>query len=125
MSSPMAIQPMKRSHVSSGCFVIRYTQSAAPIGHRASANGTLKPRSSSGRVRRSTSTPMFTRKKANSVPMLTSSAIVVSGTNAAMIAISPAKRTVVKTGVWRLETEASFSGTSPSRDIANMIRVWP
>ena len=68
---------------------------------------------------------MFTRKKANSVPMLTSSAIVVSGTSAAMTAISPPKSTVVKTGVRRLETLAIFSGTSPSRDIANMIRVWP
>ena len=100
-------------------------QSAAPIGQQHPANGTLKPRSSSGRVRRSTSTPMLTRKKAKSVPMLTSSAIVVSGTSAAMTAMSPAKTTVVKTGVCRLETDAIFSGTSPSRDIANMIRVWP
>ena len=39
--------------------------------------GTRNPRSSSGRVRRSTITPMLTMKNANSVPMLTSSAIVV------------------------------------------------
>ena len=36
---------------------------------------------------------MFTRKNAKSVPMLTSSAIVVSGTSAAMTAMSPAKTT--------------------------------
>ena len=100
--------------------------SAAPIGAQIHTAGTRNPRSSSGRVRRRIITPMFTRKKAKSVPMLTSSAIVVSGTSAAMTAISPPKSIVVKTGVRRRsERLAIFSGTSPSRDIANMIRVWP
>jgi hypothetical protein len=80
----------------------------------------------SGRVRRRTITPMFTSTNANSVPMFTSSAIVVSGTNAASTEISAAKMNVTAIGVpVRSFTFDSQRGISPSRDIANVIRVCP
>ena len=53
-------------------------------------NGTRNGRSMSGCVRRRMITPMFTRKNANSVPMLTSLTISFSGTTAASVAISDA-----------------------------------
>ena len=92
---------------------------------KAGTNGTRKPRSMSGSVWRSTTTPTFTITNANSVPMLTSLAISASGTNAASRATSTAKVAVMRTGVWRLESLAKPRGSSPSRHIANMIRVWP
>ena len=62
-------------------------------------NGTRNGRSMSGCVRRSTITPMFTRKNANSVPMLTSLTISLSGTSAARIAIRTPRPRVSLTGV--------------------------
>ena len=50
---------------------------AAPMIGKTGTNGTRNPRSRSGRVRRSTITPMLTITNANSVPMLTSSAIAL------------------------------------------------
>ena len=51
-------------------------------------NGTRNGRSMSGCVRRRMITPMFTSKNANSVPMLTSLTISLSGTSAASAAIA-------------------------------------
>ena len=53
-------------------------------------NGTRNGRSMSGCVRRRMITPMFTSRNANSVPMLTSLTISLSGTRAARTAISGA-----------------------------------
>jgi len=69
---------------------------------------------------------MLTSTNAKSVPMLTSLTISVSGTSAAMIAIRMPSVAVMKTGVRVLGcTYANRAGISPSRDIANMIRVCP
>ena len=77
-------------------------------------------------VRRRMITPMFTTMKANSVPMLTSLTISLSGTKAATIAIRTPKVAVIRTGVLvRGLTSAKRRGIRPSRHIANMIRVWP
>jgi hypothetical protein len=71
-------------------------------------------------------TPALTRMKANSVPMLTSSTMVLSGTNAASSAMPMPNPRVSRTGVpVRGCTSASHSGMRPSRAIANMILVWP
>ena len=79
-------------------------------------NGTRNGRSMSGCVRRRMITPMFTRKNANSVPMLTSLTISVSGTSAASAAIAMPKPSVSSTGVpVRGLTLAIPRGSSPSR----------
>ena len=88
-------------------------------------NGTRKPRSRSGWVRRSTTTPMLTITNANSVPMFTSLASSASGRKAASAAMPRPKTTVVLAGVLRAVSRPKNFGTSPSRDIANMIRVCP
>ena len=100
--------------------------SAAPMAGNTGENGTRKPRSRSGRVRRSTITPMLVITNANSVPMFTSLAISDSGTNAANAANRMPNVAVMRTGVRRRsEIFAKPRGSRPSRHIANMIRVWP
>ncbi len=80
----------------------------------------------SGRVRRRMITPMLTRTNANSVPMLTSSTMVPSGTSAARTAISTPSVMVSFAGVpYRWLTVAIRRGSRPSRHIAKKIRVWP
>ena len=77
-------------------------------------------------VRRRMITPMFTTMNANSVPMLTSLTISLSGTKAATTAIRNPKVAVIRIGVLVLSlTFAKLRGIRPSRHIANMIRVWP
>ena len=88
-------------------------------------NGTRKPRSRSGRVLRSTITPMLTITKANSVPMLTSSKMISGGTVAASTAMRTPKIAVASAGVCRRDTRPKVLGTRPSLDIEYMIRVWP
>ena len=90
-------------------------------------NGTRKPRSRSGRVRRSTMTPTLQITKANSVPMLTSTTISVErhdrgegGDEDAEHAGDDAPACGVRG--WTLRDER---GSSPSRHIANKMRVWP
>ena len=73
-------------------------------------SGTRKPRSISGSLRRSQITATFTMKKANSVPMLTSSAISWSGTKAARIGIGMANSTVRITGVTGLLPDRGQAG---------------
>ena len=69
---------------------------------------------------------MFVMMNANSVPMLTSSTICLSGMNAANIAMKMPNAAVMRAGVRRVAPIlAKPRGTRPSRDIANMIRVWP
>ena len=90
-------------------------------------NGTRKPRSRSGCVRRRMITPMLTSMNANSVPMLTSLTISSSGTNAASDGDQDAEGggdADRACGVFSL-TFAKPRGIRPSRHIANMIRVWP
>jgi hypothetical protein len=58
--------------------------------------------------------------------MLTSSTIAPRGTKAASTAMPMPKIQVSRTGVpVRGLTSARVSGMSPSRAMANMIRVWP
>ena len=99
--------------------------SALPMSGNHGTSGTRKERSMSGAVRRRTMTPMLTIRKANSVPMLTSLAISVSGTKAAMTATSRPNVAVMSAGVWRGLSLPTHLGTRPSRLMANMIRVWP
>ena len=89
-------------------------------------NGTRNGRSMSGCVRRRMITPMFTRKNADSVPMLTSLTIWLSGATAASAAIAMPMPIVSLTGVpVRGLTLAIPRGSSPSRAIAKKMRVWP
>lgn len=101
-------------------------QKAMPINGNTGENGTLKGRFISGRVRRSTMTPILTRTKAKSVPMLTSSTMAPNGTKAASNEIRMPKPIVSLAGVPnRGCTCASRRGKSPSRHMAKKIRVWP
>ncbi len=90
------------------------------------ANGTRKVRGMSGRVRRSTTTATLTSAKANSVPMLVASASWPSGMAAAS---TPQKRETIRVLVRGVPvlglTLPNALGTSPSRDMANRMRVWP
>ena len=89
-------------------------------------NGTRNGRSRSGWLRRSTITPIATRMKANSVPMLTSSASVFSGMKKASAATTAPVIRVVRYGVpKRFETLANIGGSRPSRLIAKNTRLWP
>ena len=65
-------------------------------------------------------------KSFDSVPMLTSSAIVVIGVKPAMAAVTVPVRAMTRTGVpVRAFRDANIGGNSPSRDIARSTRVWP
>src|ERR1700712_303860 len=81
--------------------------------------GQRNARGRSGRVRRSTRTPMATRTKANKVPMLTSSASSLSGTNVEMTATATPVVIVVRIGVPnRSLTVENPGGSNRSRLIA-------
>ena len=89
-------------------------------------NGTRNGRSMSGWVRRRMITPMFTSRNANSVPMLTSLTISLSGTNAARSAMKKPMMKVSRTGVpVRGLIFATRREIRPSRAIAKKMRVWP
>ncbi len=60
--------------------------------------GARKPRSRSGRVRRSTMTPAETSTKANSVPMLTISSSLSIGNTVAVTATTTPTSSVIRTG---------------------------
>ncbi len=79
----------------------------------------------SGRVKRSTITATLTRPKAKSVPMLVASASWASGIAAARTPQNSETITVLATGTPLRLTFAKDLGTSPSRDIAKRMRVWP
>ena len=72
-SSPSAIQITRRIHVSADKLAISVNEATAESAGSHGTPGVLNGRSSSGRVRRSTITPIATTTNANSVPMLTSS----------------------------------------------------
>ena len=89
-------------------------------------SGTLKPRGSSGCVCRSTITPIDTTRNATNVPMLVISARKLMGIMPASSAMTTATMIVFGTGVSvRGFTLWNSSGSMPSRDIANRMRVWP
>ncbi len=76
-----------------------------------------------GLVRRSTTTAIATTRKANSVPMLTISASVLSGTNAPSTQTTAVVPSVIRNGVWnRSCTCPTAGGSSPSRHSAKPIR---
>jgi hypothetical protein len=88
-------------------------------------NGTRNGRGISGRTRLRM-TPALTSTNANKVPMWTSSTMALRGTRAASRAMPAPKIRVSRVGVpVRGSTSASRSGMSPSRAMANMIRVGP
>ena len=68
---PSSIQTPNRSQVSPGRLSISQKQARAERIGSTGISGTRKARWRSGRVRRSTITPIDTSTKANSVPMLT------------------------------------------------------
>jgi hypothetical protein len=73
-----------------------------------------------------TITPAETMMKAASVPMFTSSATAPRGRRLPMAAVTSPTTRVTFTGVRRVGcTFPNAAGSSPSRDIAKMIRVWP
>jgi hypothetical protein len=115
----------KRHHVAASSFVISQMHRPAPISGNAGTSGTRKPRSRSGCVRRRTITPALTIKNANSVPMFTSSASSLSGITAASAATTTPMMSVMTTGTRREFSRARPRGSSPSRAIANAIRVCP
>src|SRR3954452_1403257 len=120
----MTIQARNRSQVSTLRLSIRYRQASADRIGTTGDHGTRNLRSRSGLVRRSTGTAIETRTKANSVPMLTRSASVVSFTHAAMITTAVAYSSVIRTGVQvRGLTLAISGGSRPSRPIAKPIRL--
>src|SRR3954454_23356016 len=123
---PTTIQMPKRSQVSPGRLSIRYRQASTERTGRTGTPGTRNDRGRSGRVRRSTSTPTATSTNANSVPMLTSSASSLSGTNVEMTATARPVTTVVRTGVpVLLLTVENTGGSSRSRLIAKNTRLCP
>ena len=77
-------------------------------------------------MRRRMITPMLTTTNANSVPMLTSWTISLSGTNAASAANSTPQMPMIRTGARDVgfTFEMPF-GISPSRLIAKRMRDWP
>lgn len=86
----------------------------------------MNPRGKSGSRTRRTITPTATTLNAVSVPMDTMSAKLSSGMKAASVDAKIATITVLCTGVMvRGFTFANRAGSSPSRPIANRIRVWP
>ena len=77
-------------------------------------------------MRRSTITPIDTSTKANSVPMLTSSASVFSGKKKVSAATATPVTSVVRYGVpKRSETAEKIGGSSRSRLMAKNTRLWP
>jgi hypothetical protein len=117
---------MKRSQVSSGSLVIRYTHSAAPISGMTGTNGTRKPRSMSGFERRSQITAMFTMRNANSVPNVDELRDLREWHKGGDERNRNCNTAVSRTGVLvRSHTFASRSGMRPSRLIAKATRVCP
>jgi hypothetical protein len=119
----MAGQTRNRSQVSTARLDINATQQTPDTIGSTGECGVRNGRGMSGRVRRSTGTAIDTTRKANSVPMLTISASVLSGTSAAMTATPATVSDVISTGVpnrgW---TRLNTGGSSPSRARANPIR---
>jgi hypothetical protein len=104
---------------------ISHTQATIDAIGSSGTPGARKPRSKSGRVRRSTMTPAETRAKANSVPMLTISSSLSIGNTDAGIATSTPTSTVIRTGVPCGPVLANGRGSNPSRHIAKSTRVCP
>ena len=88
--------------------------------------GTTKPRRRWGSRKRRTMTPMETRTKAKSVPMLERSASVPMSKRPEGMATTKPATQVEKAGVrkrgWTLEKTL---GSRPSRDMENHTRDWP
>ncbi|MNT07391.1 hypothetical protein D3C72_1420910 [compost metagenome] len=75
---------------------------------------------------RSTTTATETMVKAARVPMLISSARMLSGITAAIRPNTMPTSQVAKNGVWKRGcTVDRRLGSKPSRDMAKMMRVWP
>ena len=100
----------------------RITASAGTYG----TPGQRKARGRSGRRLRSTTTATDTMVKAARVPMLISSARMLSGITAAIRPNTMPTSQVAKNGVWKRGcTVDRRLGSRPSRDMAKMMRVWP
>src|SRR4029453_14895445 len=107
----MAIQTANRHQVRLPRLSIRNTQAiTARIGTSGTA-GVRKARGRAGGGGRSTMTPIETSTKANRVPMLTTSARVVSGTKVAMRATTAPVMSEITQGVrkrgWTVVSPAS------------------
>ena len=88
--------------------------------------GTRKGRSTSGCVRRRTSTPAQTITKAISVPIETSSPSTSIGSSPATVAPAAPHTMVVNAGVLKRGSMRSKArGSMPSADMRMRMRVWP
>ena len=113
---PITSQTPSRAQLSgpSPKIIAPHTNTPAPATTQTA--GTLKPRGSSGRRTRSITTPMQTRMKANSVPMLVMSPTMSSGMNPPNSAVKTKNVQFDLYGVrcFGCRSENSF-GTRPSR----------
>src|SRR5664279_2356626 len=122
----MAIQTTNRTQVTAVRLIISHRQASTDRIGITGMNGTLNERSRSGRVLRSTTTPMETNTNVNSVPTLTISSSTPISENPAIIATATPTPTVILAGVPVFSlTCAMPRGSRPSRLIAKMIRLWP
>jgi hypothetical protein len=121
-----AIQTRNRHQVSVPRFSIRNRHDSTARAGTTGTHGVRNARRRSGRVRRSTTTPMDTSTNANRVPMLTMSARVDSGTKAATAATTSPVISEISHGVpKRGWTADSQPGSSRSRLMANSTRLCP
>src|SRR5438552_12360474 len=98
----MAIQSIKRIHVSSGRLFIRYAADRTVAIGMKGERGTLNGRLSAGLEDLKIMMPVPTMTNAKSVPILTSSPRRLIGTNPARIATIVPVMAVVICGVWYL-----------------------
>jgi len=124
MTKPMMVQTSNRIHVPMPRFHIIVKQTIAPTMQVNHGAGVLNGRSRSGRVCRSTSTPMHTVTNAARVPIDTISPRIPTGKNPPMRAARTPVTTVPVLGVWNLGwTFAKDFQINPSRAIARKIRA--
>ena len=107
---------MSRSQLVQPSPKIMAPQTTMPSTATTGSNGTVKPRSSSGRRTRMIHTPAQTSMNANSVPMLVISPTMSPGTNAPKSAVNTKNSMFDLYGVRNVGcTSEKIFGTRPSR----------
>ena len=122
----MTNQIKNRNQVRAGRKAINAPQDNIPSTGNNGLKGVVKGRGIDGCVIRKTTTPKQTKTKAAKVPILTSSAKSPKGIKPAISAIIKPQSTITRMGVWVSGFNLLKKGdSSPSRDIAKIIRVSP
>src|SRR5579862_6254992 len=103
MTTPISVHQNSRHQVGVPSEYIMSAHTAAPPMHVNQGEGVRKGRFRSGRVRRSTSTPMHTVTNAASVPMETTSARILTGNKPPISAAEMPVITVPVEGVRNLD----------------------